>query len=104
MEEFLLIVGVGATVVPALLAFVFNFFRPEASPTRLGCLAAGVAPLLILIYVILFIAAGLAEPRPLTPLPMSEIVNGLALDAAAVLIPLAVGYVVARLILSALRR
>src|SRR5207237_5482775 len=102
--EFFLIVGLGATVVPALLAVLFNVLEPEARPVRLGCIAASVAPVLIAVYIILFIMAGLAEPQPLTPLPMTEILTDLALDALAVIIPLAIGYVVARWVLTSLRR
>jgi hypothetical protein len=102
--EFFLVVGLGATVVPALLAFILHFFCPEASPGGRAWFAASVAPVLILIYIVLFIAAGLAEPQPLTPLPLSEILTDLALDAVAVLVPLVVGYLVARLILTSLRR
>ncbi len=101
---FLLAVGLGATLVPALLAAMLHYLRPQASTARLGCLAAGVAPLLIGVYILMVIAAGFAEPQPRAPFPVAEFLTGLLLDAAIVLGILAVGYLVARLILSFLRR
>ena len=101
---FLLAVGLGATLVPALLAASLNYLCPQASPAQLGCLAAGVAPLLIAIYIALVIAAGFAEPQPRAPFPVTEFLNGLLIDAAIVLGTLAVGFLVARLVLSFLRR